>query len=411
MHRIVLPLLVLLFLLPVQTFAQESKMDLTGTWQVTLNVGTSEAAKGLTFIVDVSKQKDDYAAFVVNGTERISIPSFDYVDGKGVQIEIDHFASRLTLYPTKETGMYSGVWEKRRGKDNMATVPAEMKKLVNVDYQDPGEFLGRWAVKFADSDDLAVGIFEKSADSNGVQGTFLTTTGDYRYLAGGVQEGKLTLTCFDGGHAFLFEVNKSDEGLKGTFHSGNWYQTTWSATADDAIELPDAFGQTEWMDGVDFAQLQFPDLDGKLVSPLDSKFGGSCKIIEVFGSWCPNCHDAAAYLKELQEKYGPEGLSIVGLAFELTGDFEKDAQQVRIFAERNGTKYPVLIAGTADKTEATKQLQVLDRVRSFPTMIFLDEANNVKAIYTGFSGPATGEAYQKLRQQFENIIETELGLR
>ena len=97
-------------------------------------------------------------------------------------------------------------------------------------------------------------------------------------------------------------------------------------------------------------------------------------------------------------------LSIVGLAFEVTGDPVRDAEQVRIYQQRHKIDYPCLLAGTSNKEEASKQIPLLDRVRSYPTTIFIDKHGQVRAVYTGFSGPATGEAHTQLKQDFEAAI-------
>ena len=65
----------------------------------------------------------------------------------------------------------------------------------------------------------------------------------------------------------------------------------------------------------------------------------------------------------------------------------------------------MLVAGVSDKKKASAALPVLDRLRAYPTTIFLDAAGKVHAVHTGFSGPATGEAHQKLRAKFEGLIE------
>ena len=89
----------------------------------------------------------------------------------------------------------------------------------------------------------------------------------------------------------------------------------------------------------------------------------------------------------------------------MTGEHERDANQVREYLKRHDASYPVLIAGLSDKKLASKAIPFLDRVRSYPTTIFLDGEGNVEAIHTGFTGPATGEAYDELKTKFEEIIE------
>ncbi len=394
--------IMLLFFADSPAWGQGKGLD--GDWQFQLNVGTKSVPEILPFRVKLSERDGQWAASLINGLEEISVGPVAIAD-RSLVIEIPHYASTLSLQLSNDYQSMVGEWKKRRGKEEQAVVPVSATRYVHPEWSDPSDFLGRWSLKFEDSKDLAVAVLKQVSPSNQVVGTVLTTTGDYRYLAGGVVNGELRMSCFDGAHAFLLTAKKTPQGIAGGFRSGSWYRVKWTATADPNAQLPDAFGQTEWMDKVPLSELQFPNLQNELKSLDAPEFAGQCRIIEVFGSWCPNCHDAGRYLSELHETYGERGLSIIGLAFELTGDFETDAEQVRQFAIRNETKYPLLLAGVADKAAATARLRVLDRVRSYPTMIFLDQTGNVKAIYTGFSGPATGAAHHKLRRQFEAIIE------
>jgi thiol-disulfide isomerase/thioredoxin len=215
----------------------------------------------------------------------------------------------------------------------------------------------------------------------------------------------LRLSGFDGAHAFLFSATLAGDGtLAGDFWSSEDHHETWSARRDEAAALPDAFAQTSWSD-LPLGELNFPDLDGDWHALDAPEFAGRARIIEIFGSWCPNCHDAAEELVRLQQRYGERGLSIVGLAFERTGDAQHDAAQVRLFAERHGVTWPLLLAGTADKATATARVRLLDEVRSFPTTIFLHGDGRVRAVHSGFSGPATGEDFRKQQQAFESLIE------
>jgi hypothetical protein len=97
--------------------------------------------------------------------------------------------------------------------------------------------------------------------------------------------------------------------------------------------------------------------------------------------------------------------SIVGLAFEMTGDASRDTEQVRRYADYHQVKFPLLLAGVSDKVAASKAFPLIDRVRAYPTTVFLDHAGVVKAVHSGFSGPATGEAHEELKRQFESLIE------
>ena len=234
----------------------------------------------------------------------------------------------------------------------------------------------------------------------------MTTTGDYRYLAGRFEAGRLRLSCFDGAHAFLFDAILNDnETLSGGFWSRDTWYETWTARKDPRAKLPDPFELTQWTGGKELSEIVFPDPTGRLYSLADPELAGRGRILEIFGSWCPNCNDATRFLVELDAKYRDRGLSIVGLAFEMTGEFERDAEQVRKYAEHHGVEFPLLVAGLYDKDEASREMPLLDRIRSFPTTIFLHADGRVRAVHQGYAGPATGDANAELRERFETLVQ------
>ncbi|MDY7096483.1 MAG: TlpA disulfide reductase family protein [Acidobacteriota bacterium] len=152
----------------------------------------------------------------------------------------------------------------------------------------------------------------------------------------------------------------------------------------------------------DFA---FPNLDGEEVSIHDPRFDGKVVVVNIFGSWCPNCNDEAPLLAKWHERYRDQGFEIIGLAYELTGDEERDARQVRRFADRYNLEYPLLLAGISDKSEASKTLPALSSILAFPTTVILDRSGTVRSIHSGFSGPGTGEHYERLVEKMEGLIE------
>ena len=378
--------------------AQDSGIQ--GKWNAAI-----ETEGGLLhFGLEIERTRSGFQGWLVNEPERIKIPKIKS-DANSFIIDIDHFDSKIEF---RQTGkQLQGKWTKLRGKSETAVVPftaSRTKGASNAD--DPKSILGKWKVRFSGEQDDSVAIIKRLRNSNQITATFLTTTGDYRYLAGHLKNNELTLSCFDGAHAFLFKARfDQDKKLSGKFYSGNWWQTSWQATKDDNAELPDAFKQTSFSKNNDLGSIRFPDVDGRQRSLLDEQFAGKARIIYVFGSWCPNCHDAAEFMVELDNEYRVQGLSILGLAFELTGDFDRDVEQIKKYKLRHKAKYPVLIAGLSDKKVASQALPFLDKVRSYPTTLFIDGNGEIQAVHTGFSGPATGEAYEKLKKQFKSRIE------
>ena len=358
--------------------------------------------------MDLGDPKRAWDAWFVNGAERIPVPGVVVQPG-GVRLEVNHYDARISSsrLGTETSPVLDGSWTKRNGLDDFtrmpfrATAPGAAEPLERGD---PSDLVGRWRVDFADDEQPAVAVFEAAGDE--LRGTFLTTLGDYRYLAGRRTAEGLELSCFDGAHAFRFEARLLEDGsLEGDFWSRDSYHDTWTAVRDETAMLPDGFQLTRWTGQVGLEELVYPDLTRAPRRLSDDSLGGKARIIQLFGSWCPNCHDASDLLVDLFREYGPQGLSIVGLAFEMTGDFNRDAQQVRRYAELHEVPYPLLLAGPSDKERASRVFPLIDEVRAFPTTIFLHHDGRVRAVYQGFSGPATGMDHDVLRATFASLIE------
>ena len=195
--------------------------------------------------------------------------------------------------------------------------------------------------------------------------------------------------------------------LTGDFWSRDTYHATWSAQplARDEEILPDAWSLAGLTNQVGNFGFEFPDLDGKSLSLKDPRFDHKVVLVNIFGSWCPNCNDKAPLLVDWYRRFRNRGLEIVGLAYEFTGDRERDARQVRLYAARHGIEFPLLLAGVSDKTKAGETLPDLSSVIAYPTSVFIGRNGKVRKIHTGFAGPGTGEHHQKLIAEFETLLE------
>jgi len=364
----------------------------------------------LEFGLELDWTHEHMTAAIRNGSERIPVPQaiFDSASKK-LTLGFPHYDSSIVAeWDGGSESAITGVWRKRTAGDNKwiempftATPPVNDNRIA--DTRKPADVSGRWAVDFAGDDDPLVGVFTEK--DGVVAGTFLTSTGDYRYLSGAMQNQSMTLSCFDGAHAFLFRAELDGEGkLAGDFWSSTNWHDTWTAVRDDDATLPDPLGLTTWNETVRLGDLKFPDTKGVLHSLDEQQFAGRAVVLQLFGTWCPNCDDAGNFLAALHQEYSPKGLSVVGLAFELTDEAERNARQVQRYVDRHGTRFPVLIAGLSDKARATESFRALDRVRSYPTTVFLNGRGEVRAIYTGFSGPATGDEHERLKKTFHTII-------
>ncbi|RDK85431.1 peroxiredoxin family protein [Marinirhabdus gelatinilytica] len=269
---------------------------------------------------------------------------------------------------------------------------------------------GNWETVFSPNKPadryIAKGIFEQKGHK--VTGTFRTTTGDYRYLDGAVENDTLRLSTFDGAHAFLFEAKvQGDSLMAGVFYSGNHWKEPFTARKNDAYELPRADSLTFLRDGYEKLEFTFPNTKGKEISLSDNRFKDKVVIVQVMGTWCPNCLDETRYLTEYYNDTKNENLEIVALAFEYAPTKEKAMAAIYRLKEKVGVPYPMLLAqyGSSDKGKANQKLPMLNHVLSYPTTIFIDKAGNVRKIHTGFNGPATGKNYDAFVKEFERYVE------
>jgi thiol-disulfide isomerase/thioredoxin len=275
--------------------------------------------------------------------------------------------------------------------------------------QKAASFDGTWSVTFKGDDGEtypAVGIFKQKG--NDVSGTFLTSTGDYRYLDGQVDGNTLKLSTFDGSHGFLFTANRPSDTntiIKGDFYSGKSGHETWTARLDANAKLPDANALTGMKPGQKRLAFKFPSVyEGGSISPTDPKYKGKVVVVQILGSWCPNCMDETNFLAPWYEKNKQRGVEIIGLGYERTPDQKLASQKLLKMKQRMNVGYDLAVAGVANKDSASKSLPQLAKVLAFPTTIFLDKKGEVRKIHTGFSGPGTGKYYQQETEEFEKTV-------
>jgi thiol-disulfide isomerase/thioredoxin len=249
-------------------------------------------------------------------------------------------------------------------------------------------------------------VGEFAQEGSVVTGTVMTPTGDHRFLDGEFIDNELRLSKFDGGHVFLYRGTlQADGSLRGKFWSGTAFEDSFIARRDDNASLGDAENATKLVGKADRLDFRFPDLAGHDISIRDPFFHGKVVIVTLAGSWCPNCHDEAAFLAELHRERRAEGFEVISLMFEQFGDFKRAAEATDRFRRRYGIEYTTLIAGTSDKDDAASKLPQLNGVFAFPTTIFVDRQGKVRKIHTGFSGPATGKHYEKLVVDFTKTLD------
>ncbi len=380
-----------------------------GAWRMELDVRT-EKDNGpvlLPFLFDLSKDSGAWHMVVRNGSEHIAVDD--------IELHHDSLRVRMPLFDSEFIGrvegdsVVRGQWHNYlKGPEYRIPFLARAGDQERFDHPTTShrELSGNWECHFApNTPDAynAIGIFQGS--DGHVTGTFGTETGDYRYLEGITHGDSLLLSAFDGSHAFLFRAVLRNDSLIGDFRSGIHSQEAWVGVpnADYALRDPDSL--TFLKEGYDMADFRLPCLDGDTVSPRDEHHRGHVMMVQVMGSWCPNCVDETLLLDQMYADYHEKGLDVIAIAFERYPEKERALNALRRFQKKLNVHYDILYAGEAKKEVAAEKLPFLDHVMSYPTCIFIDRSGKVRRIRTGFYGPGTGEHYENYKRNLRTFIE------
>ena len=377
---------------------QNKTTSLNGNWRGIITMQDQE----LPFTFSLKGPQEKLQMEIYNANEVLEVRNL-YWEGDTLVMPMHIFDTEIRA--VVKSGRMDGSWTKNYVENYVLPFSA-----IKASYRFPApeaipqaNISGKWAVQLFGENSAdttqAVGIFEQVGSK--ITGTFLTPTGDYRYLEGSMYNQHFLLSAFDGEHAFLFEGNVQKNGeIAGRFRSGKSWEEPWTARKDESASLPDPDSLTFIKEGYDKLNFEFPDLEGNLVSLNDARFHNKVVIVQLLGSWCPNCMDETTFLADWYQKNKDRGVEVVGLAYEKKDDFEYARKRVQKMANRLGVDYQFLIAGTANKKAAAETLPMLNHVMSFPTTIFIDKEGNVRKIHTGFSGPGTGEYFHRFVEEF-----------
>jgi thiol-disulfide isomerase/thioredoxin len=357
--------------------------------------------------LEISKKNDtSYVFTIINGKEKIIYTDTNILIRKNTILITDPVFESWFEGKIISDKKIIGKWYK--GKDYFIPFEANYgisERFILTRKTVPENVNGKWEATFSPSTNeayKAIGIFNQNG--NYIEGTFATEFGDYRYLTGVIDDDSLKLSTFDGSHVFLFKAKYSNDSLKGTFWSGNHWKENWVAIKNEKFQLRNPEELTFLKEGYENISFSLPDLDSNIVKFPSPVFTNKVVIINIMGSWCPNCKDELLYLSNLYKKYHPLGLEVISIAFEREKDFWKNVQAVKKEKAFAKAQHLFLIGGKASKVEASKVFPMLNQIISFPTSIFIDKKGKIRKIRTGFYGPATGKYYTEYCQRTDSFI-------
>ena len=394
------------FVLPVLMHAQIKN----GMWRGVLLLNLENNIE-LPFNFSVKSSKGKKQLIIQNAQERIVIDNI-LLKNDSLNFKMPVFDSEFRTRMINDS-MLEGVWiNHSRTENNRIKFSAAFGNVERFGF--PAEkksapfYGGKWEVTFSPTlkdSSKAIGVFNMDDLGNKMSGTFLTETGDYRYLEGKMYKNKLYLSCFDGSHAFLFIAdNNGTEIINGDFYSGSHWKENWIGKRNNAFELHNPEDLTKLVSPDVKIDFSFLNLDKIKISLSDNRFKNKPVVVQIMGSWCPNCMDETAYLASVYNEFNKKGLELISVCYERTTDFEKSKENLLRLKKRYNLKHEILITGLTGKESASQSLPFLTKIFAFPTTIVLDKEHHVKTIYTGFSGPATGLEYEKFKLHFENVM-------
>lgn len=350
--------------------------------------------------------------FIRNATERIPLTDIRW-EKDTLLAAMPVFESSFRLHYEKD-GTLRGFWT-RGTSANDITLPVTAVHNQAARFPQHAQparqnITGRWATTFTDKKgDNSIAVAEFVQKGRQLTGTFLTPTGDYRFLEGVVSGDSLFMSAFDGIHAFTFSArvdnNKKISG--GRVFSGPASTETWTAAANAKASYSDTISAVYLRPGQDRLHFRFPDLDSNMVSISDARFKNKVVIIQLMGSWCPNCMDETAFLSDFYNHNKQRGIEVIALAYEYSDDFHRSQKSLRKFQQHYNVQYPMLITGVkvSDAARTEKTLPEITPIRTYPTTIIIGKDGKVKKTDNGFQGPGTGVHHEEYKKNFNALID------
>jgi thiol-disulfide isomerase/thioredoxin len=366
----------------------------------TLEVGNlSEPANNLMLV----------SGTLVNGDDRL-VSSSGTFDGQTLRLKYDFYDGELfaRINGDQFQGTFVRQWQKQSLTRQMQAQRSLREPAVAGSSAD---LTGDWVLKVGTGEQQRLWRAAFSTANGKASGTIIPVSGDWGQLSGTfTEDNTLTLNRFDGINSRIFKVTLQPDGTLAGYLDLGLFEPKRPVVAERINEknkalvanLPDPNRYTRMSNASEPFRFSAPDLTGSLVSWNDDRFKNKVLIVSITGSWCPNCHEETPFLQELYTRYKEQGLEVVALAFEYTGQVSRDLEQVKIFAQRHGVQYPMLLAGSTD--EAPQKLSQLVNFGAYPTTLFIGRDGLVKRIHAGFEGKATGERYTKLKVEVEELV-------
>jgi thiol-disulfide isomerase/thioredoxin len=405
---------------PLLTSPAARAQSIAGMWDATINFNDTE----IPFKMGFSTEGGDVKGWFFNGQDR-EISNSGKLKNGVLELDFDSYLAKLTA--TVKNGVLEGEYgpilkkmyrvRATRAKAPQPVTPGDPHPFLKTPPLMPRRVSGIEAPAVSGLWDL-----EGVASSKGektwrmilrqsgpqISGAILRVDGDTGTLTGSFQDDKFVLSHFSGSRPALLILKPATDGTIDVSLSGLHGFSEMKAVrpaearAKGLPEPTDADLHTTVKDPKAPFAFSFPDLNGNVISNTDPRFRGKVVLINITGSWCPNCHDEAPFLAALYNKYHDQGLEVVALSFE-EADQLKNPTRLKAFIKEYGIKYTVLLGGETDSAKA-KLTQAVNW-DAWPTTFFVGRDGVVRGAHAGFPSPGSGELYKQEKDEFVAKVE------
>jgi thiol-disulfide isomerase/thioredoxin len=367
-----------------------------GRWDATVTTNGVEVP----FPFEIAADGASLEGSFFNGERRITSKPARAENGTLV-LSFDQYAAKLHL--TLADGQLSGEYQRgRRGPLPFRAIRASGSRPAA---ENAPSIDGTWIVTAKSNKGETAWRFIAKQKGAEVSATILRVDGDTGTLTGTFRDGRYVLGHFSGARPLRLEVRPAADGTIALKQNGDaeLLAVRENAPRAAAIGAPtDPAEHTSVKDPSEPFRFSFPDLQGRIVSNTDPKFAGKVVLVNISGSWCPNCHDEAPFLASLYRKYRPKGLEIVSLSFEEAEQLANPTR-LRAFIETYGIEYTVLVPGEPEQL-AEKVPQAVN-LNAFPTTFIVGRDGRVRGVHAGFPSPGSGEFYTKAERDITKQVE------
>jgi peroxiredoxin len=389
--------LLLVFSALLWPVAPAAAQSVTGLWDAVVTVNSVEVPFRMEFSGNGKALKGSF----FNGDERVTSTS-GTLDQGAIVLSFDEYETRLEARRTD--GILEGQY--LRGTRG-APYPFRAKRFTPGDAtaSNVPAIAGLWnvQVKSAKGESAWQMIVRQSGAETSA--AILRVDGDTGTLTGRYADGRFVLSHFSGARPLRLELTPQADGTLTVVQNKDEPLLAVRSELARAKGLPEPSDPSQFTsvkDPTEPLRFTFPDLNGRLVASSDERFRGKVVLVNISGSWCPNCHDEVPFLVDLYRRYRTRGLEIVGLSFEEAAQL-KNPTRLRAFIKRYGVDYTVLLPG--EPKEAPEKLAQAVNLNSFPTTFFIGRDGRVRGVTAGFPGKASGKFHEDAKAEIVARIE------